>query len=74
MDRAPFYGEIVAYKSANNYVRGRIRKYLGNNIYSIKQMDNPVKENVKLSELIELNYENKIVSIFKSVSIHLYED
>lgn len=34
-------------------------------------MDNPVKENVKLSEIIELNYENKIVSIFRNISIHI---
>lgn len=71
MGRAPFYGEIIGYKSSNNYVRGRIRKYLGNNVYSVKLMDYPVKENVKLSELRELNYEHKIVSIFGSISIHI---
>lgn len=36
-------------------------------------MDHPVIENVKLSEIIELNYENKIVSIFRSTQ-YIYKD
>lgn len=27
-------------------------------------MDNPYKENIKLSEMIELQFEHKIVSVF----------
>jgi hypothetical protein len=68
LNREPVYGEIVGFKSTlnNNYVRGRIHKYLGNNIYSVKHMDNPYKENIKLSEMIELQFEHKSVSIFSS--------
>lgn len=66
LNREPLYGEIVGFKSTldNNYVRGRIHKYLGENIYTVKHMDNPYKENIKSSEMIELQFEHKSVSIF----------
>lgn len=65
LNREPLYGEIIGYKSTNtNYVRARVHKYLGDNIYLVKQMDYPIKENVKLSEMIELKFEHKSVSIF----------
>ncbi|XP_025425814.1 uncharacterized protein LOC112694531 isoform X1 [Sipha flava] len=65
LNREPVYGEIVGFKSTlnNNYVRGRIHKYLGNNIYSVKHMDNPYKENIKLSEMIELQFEHKSLPV-----------
>lgn len=66
LNRMPLYGEIIGFKSTlcNNYVRARIHKYLGNDLYSVKHMDNPFKENIKLSEIIELPYEQKSVCIF----------
>lgn len=65
MKRKPAYGEIVGYISTtrSNFVRGRIHKYLGNNIFSVKQMHDPIKENVELSAMIELKYEEKCVSV-----------
>lgn len=72
MNREPFYGEIIGFKSSNNnYVRGKIHKYLGNNIYRVKHFDYPVKENVKLSEMIELQFEQKSVCIFNNNLIFL---
>lgn len=65
LNRDPYYGEIIGFKSVNNnYVRGRVHKYLGDNIYSVKQMDYPIKENVKLSEMIELSFKHKSVKYF----------
>lgn len=65
LNREPFYGEIVGFKSTNNnYVRGRIHNYLGDNIYSVKQMDYPIKENIKLSQMIKLPFKHKSVCIF----------
>lgn len=66
LNREPLYGEIVGFKSTLNdsYVRGRIHKYLGDNIYSVKHMDNPFKENINSSEMIQLKFEHKSVSIF----------
>jgi len=68
MKREPAYGEIIGYKSpkSNNYVRGRIHKYFGDNVYSVKQMHDPIKENVKLSEMIVLTYEDKCVSVLNN--------
>lgn len=65
LDREPFYGEIVGFKSTKNgnHARGRIHKYLGDNIYCVKHMDYPFKENIKLFEMIELPFEYKIVCI-----------
>lgn len=65
LNREPFYGEIIAFKSADtNYYRARVHKYLGENIYSVKLMDYPIKKNIKLSEMIELQFEHKSVSVF----------
>ncbi|VVC34737.1 Tudor domain,RNA recognition motif domain [Cinara cedri] len=61
LSREPLYGEIVGFKSkiTTNYVRGRIHKFLGDNNYSVKHMDDPLKEIIKSSEMIELQFEHK---------------
>jgi len=65
LNRKPLYGEIIGFKSSltNNYVRGRIHKFFGDNIYSVKHMDDPFRENINSSEMIELQFEHKSVSI-----------
>ncbi|XP_022170007.1 uncharacterized protein LOC111033534 [Myzus persicae] len=65
LNREPLYGEIVGFKSTltNNYARGRIHKFFGNNIYSVKHMDDPLKENINSSEMIELQFEHKSMPI-----------
>jgi len=74
LNREPFYGEIVGFKSTitNNYVRGRVHKFFGDNIYSVKHMDDPFKENIKSSEIIELQFEHKSVSFFSNNLIDPY--
>lgn len=68
LNREPLYGEIVGYKSkiTTNYVRGRIHKYFGDDTYSVKQLNEPLKEKIKLSEMIELPFEQKNVCTFIS--------
>ncbi|XP_022174799.1 uncharacterized protein LOC111036859 [Myzus persicae] len=65
LNRKPVYGEIVGFKSTltNNYVRGRIHKFFGDNIYSVKHMDDPIKENINSSEMIELLFEHKSMPV-----------
>ncbi|XP_060847831.1 uncharacterized protein LOC132927329 [Rhopalosiphum padi] len=65
LNREPVYGEIVGFKSpiTNNYVRGRVHKLFRDNIYSVKHMDNPIKESIKLSEMIELQFEHKSIPV-----------
>ena len=71
LNREPLYGEIVGFKSTltNNYARGRIHKFFGDKIYSVKHMDDPFKENINSSEMIELPFEYKSVCIFKNYLI-----
>lgn len=66
LDREPVYGEIVGFKSnlTKNYVRGRVHKYLGGDLYSVKHMDDPFKENIRSCEMILLQFEHKIVCIY----------
>ncbi|XP_016658697.1 uncharacterized protein LOC100167275 isoform X2 [Acyrthosiphon pisum] len=65
LNREPLYGEIIGFKSTltNNYVRGRIHKFFGNSIYSVKHMDDPFKENINSSEMIELQFEYKSMPV-----------
>ncbi|XP_050425594.1 uncharacterized protein LOC126836355 isoform X2 [Adelges cooleyi] len=66
LDREPFYGEIVAFKSRlcnDNFVRGRICTHLGSNVYIVRHMDNPLKEIINLSEMIELKFEHKFTPV-----------
>lgn len=74
LNREPYYGEIVGVKSiiTGNYERARIHKYLGDNNYSVKHMDNPIKEIVKYSEMIELQFEHKNVSICVYIMYNIY--
>ncbi|XP_050542444.1 uncharacterized protein LOC126906154 isoform X2 [Daktulosphaira vitifoliae] len=66
LNREPFYGEIIAFKSKldnNNYTRARIYKCLGNKFYIVKHMDNPFKEIVNSTEMIELQFKHKIAPL-----------
>ncbi|XP_060876252.1 uncharacterized protein LOC132949399 isoform X3 [Metopolophium dirhodum] len=65
LNREPLYGEIVGFKSTltNNYARGRIHKFFGDKIYSVKHMDDPFKENINSSEMIELPFEYKSMPV-----------
>lgn len=65
LDREPFFGEIVGFRSRKNgnYARGRIHKYIGDNTYCVKHMDYPYKENIEFSEMIELQFDQKTVCI-----------
>lgn len=65
LNREPVYGEIVGFKSTltKNYVRGRVHKYLGGDLYSVKHMDDPFKENIRSSEMILLQFEHKIMPV-----------
>ncbi|KAF0751710.1 Uncharacterized protein FWK35_00019435 [Aphis craccivora] len=65
LDRKPVYGEIVGFKSTltKNFVRGRVHKYLGGDLYSVKHMDDPFKENIKSCEMILLQFEHKIIPV-----------
>jgi len=74
LNREPVYGEIVGFKSTltKNHVRGRVHKYLGGDLYSVKHMDDPFKENIRSCEMILLQFEHKIVCIFGNNLIYLY--
>jgi len=41
-------------------------------MYSVKHMDDPFKENINSSEMIELQFEHKSVSVFKNNLIYSY--
>ncbi|XP_025208243.1 uncharacterized protein LOC112603736 [Melanaphis sacchari] len=65
LNRKPVYGEIVGFKSTltNNYVRGRVHQFLEDDIYCVKHMDDPLRENIKSSEMIELQFKHKSIPV-----------
>lgn len=74
LKREPYYGEIIGFKSiiTTNYERGRIHKYFGDNVYYVKHMHHPIKESIELSEMIELQFEHKSVSIFMKLQCLIF--